>query len=319
MSYVAYITRRSVEQGSVPSDITLEEWTAVVDSDPELSPDGDYRSVRWRGLSTVSDPTFDWHDGEIVVNGPDSAQWDKTLQLAKRLNACILDGDYDLAFKPEAEDKTAFGTFDLEELRHYEAPTVKWSNRDAGIGGVLEFLGYYVLASVPILVVLGGIAFPFVAARYRELQRADYIVCGLAACWLAVHLYYLLQGKRQQEFETWLLRHVADLLKGPVEYRGTPVTLDTPITRFSGAYSFFFSYEHGSRWYFVGVNDRGGKWIHTVVSILFGSWGFPFGPLLPLLAVVANLRNVNQRSVRNLCLELDDRLVRFVGRPDPQR
>jgi hypothetical protein len=316
MGYEAYITRRSAEQGSEPSEITLEEWTALVDSDADLSPVADYRSVRWGGLSTRSDPTFDWHEGEIVVSGPDSAHWDKALQLARRLNARVV-GEEGLAFKPEARDE--IGALDLEELRNYEAPTVHWSTRGDGLGGVFEFLLYYSIISVPVLIALGGIAFPFLAARVRHLQFADYVVGGLAASWLTVHPYYILQERKTREFETWLLRHVADLLKGPVDFRGTSVTLDTPIVKFGGAYSFVISYLRSSRWYFVAVDDRGGKWIHNVISIVFGSWGIPFGPLLTLFALVTNLRNVEQRSVRNRCLELDDRLVQFLGRPDPPR
>jgi hypothetical protein len=97
MSYCVTITRRTNDEGAAEPAIGLDEWKTVVDSDTELSNPADYKVVRWRGVSSEREPTFEWCDGEIFVHNPDTAQLKKIGMLAVRLGARVVTEEGEIA------------------------------------------------------------------------------------------------------------------------------------------------------------------------------------------------------------------------------
>ncbi|WP_345831603.1 hypothetical protein AAGR22_13695 [Erwinia sp. HDF1-3R] len=71
------------------------EWLQVINDDVELSVDkmnGDFFAV-WSGKSEHDGPWLEWSDGRISTKHPDQALYCKMLQIAKKLNAVVVDDD----------------------------------------------------------------------------------------------------------------------------------------------------------------------------------------------------------------------------------
>jgi len=84
VGYDLHITRRKDWVGSC-RDISVEEWLAYVDNDPEfsLSPKDGRHFAKWSGNSKHTDPWLDWFHGNIHTKNPDEALIEKMVAIAR--------------------------------------------------------------------------------------------------------------------------------------------------------------------------------------------------------------------------------------------
>lgn len=110
MGYDVHITRKARWSDEDGAEISQAEWTAIVNSDPEMrldgfaqasTPAGDVLRYEneglavWIGYSNQTDQNkawFDYRGGEIVAKNPDQEVLRKMWSLAERLSA-KLQGD----------------------------------------------------------------------------------------------------------------------------------------------------------------------------------------------------------------------------------
>ena len=112
MGYDVHITRAHDWIESESSPITLDQWSAYVEADAEMSMDGravatvdgqpvlEYHNdglAVWTGYSQ-HDPRgnmawFDHRDGRIIVKNPDHEILEKMKQVARELSANVLGDD----------------------------------------------------------------------------------------------------------------------------------------------------------------------------------------------------------------------------------
>jgi len=103
MGYDLHITRATHWTETQDKEIHPSEWMDCVEIDPELELDpanGKY-SVTWKGQCTVSEPWFDWSDGNVYTTNPDQAILGKMLQIASQLNATVQGDNGELYQRPE--------------------------------------------------------------------------------------------------------------------------------------------------------------------------------------------------------------------------
>lgn len=95
MGYELHVTRAGDWAENDASQISPEEWTKLVESDPELQFDtrnGPYFAV-WAGHVEHPQSWFDWSEGNIHTKSPDRPTLGKMLQLAQRLGAKVQGDD----------------------------------------------------------------------------------------------------------------------------------------------------------------------------------------------------------------------------------
>lgn len=95
MGYDLHITRADWWIANTGSEITAQEWLAIVEHDPELrlaGYNGQYFAL-WSGPSKYSDPWLDWSQGCIYSKSPDKALVQKMIQIAQRLQAKVQGDD----------------------------------------------------------------------------------------------------------------------------------------------------------------------------------------------------------------------------------
>jgi hypothetical protein len=93
MGYDLHITRAEDWPQSEQNPITLEEWLAVVEEDPELAPWDAYPNSHfalWSGDSKHEHPWMDWSRGKIYSKNPDAPLIRKMVSIARRLNARVI-------------------------------------------------------------------------------------------------------------------------------------------------------------------------------------------------------------------------------------
>lgn len=95
MGYDLHITRAEHWAENRNAYITADEWSRLVGSDTELTPDprNGPHFVVWSGPSEYDEPWFDWSDGNIYAKYPDAPMLGKMLQIAARLSARVQGDD----------------------------------------------------------------------------------------------------------------------------------------------------------------------------------------------------------------------------------
>ncbi|HHR6078064.1 TPA: hypothetical protein ACS7ZY_000385 [Providencia alcalifaciens] len=81
-----------------------DEWLAFVEQDPELEINGvnGAFNATWFGNSIYDTPWLEWDNGRIYTKWPDTALYIKMLDIAKKLNAKVMDGEDNLYERPES-------------------------------------------------------------------------------------------------------------------------------------------------------------------------------------------------------------------------
>lgn len=112
--------------------------------------------------------------------------------------------------------------------------------------------------------------------------------------------------KRNDPFVGWLIENVEAIERGVAFYRGFPVHRETQFAQYSWALSVFVvSFKLPSRYYVVGHESTSwAAFLYSALSFALGWWGFPFGPIFTILAIVGNLSGGDRRSVGDLIDDL---------------
>jgi hypothetical protein len=91
MGYDLHITRAADWAANAGSEISRDEWLALIQSDPdlELAPKNGPYFANWHGASANPEPWLDWYAGNIHTKDPDGALLKKMVQLAERLGGRV--------------------------------------------------------------------------------------------------------------------------------------------------------------------------------------------------------------------------------------
>lgn len=126
MGYDVHITRAENWLDSEESPITLQDWQAYLNSDPEFrldgfaetsNPQGEMIRIESQGLAVWTKYSkhgvrgtmawFDWSEGQIVVKNPDEEILEKMRAVAKRLEALVQGDDGESYDDPTPSSKPA--------------------------------------------------------------------------------------------------------------------------------------------------------------------------------------------------------------------
>ena len=107
-------------------------------------------------------------------------------------------------------------------------------------------------------------------------------------------------------FLRWLAEHHAEVRAGHSRYEGYHVLPDTKVTQFSTCVSAgILTLQWQSRCFVVGHDSVVlYKIAYTVLALLAGWWGIPWGPIFTVSAIITNLSGGTQRTVGDLIDEL---------------
>ena len=119
---------------------------------------------------------------------------------------------------------------------------------------------------------------------------------------LGVPLIYRWQRRYDEHFLRWLDQNAERVLHKGAEYRNAIITGDSVLTQYDTALSFLVvSLRVPSRLYIVNAETGVGvAAFYTTLSLLFGWWGIPWGPIYTVRAITTNGEGGKKISVAEL-------------------
>lgn len=97
------------------------------------------------------------------------------------------------------------------------------------------------------------------------------------------------EAKANEPFINWLADNVSGIKDGTAVYNGERITTETVVTRYEMCYSIiFFTSKQSSSYVLMGTPQQKRILItNTLLTFLFGWWGFPWG-IIWTPAIIAN-------------------------------
>jgi hypothetical protein len=125
---------------------------------------------------------------------------------------------------------------------------------------------------------------------------------GVIIAAILISLFFAAKYHEKQagEFEGWITHNVHAIERGGALYQNEIlVTPATVLTRYQVVFSFLIvTYKLPTRIYIVGHQATGFvATVCTMISLVFGWWGIPWGPIYTVQVVARNVRGGFTQSV----------------------
>ena len=166
--------------------------------------------------------------------------------------------------------------------------------------------------------ILKGFGFLFGAAALWNLVKGDFSNAvwgfGIAVVLLMVGGQLSREDARAEEFENWLLDNKTALLDGQrLDFYGHNIALETKLTRYFVVFSFLiFSTKEKTRYLVCGETKTRLRGLFcSFLTLIFGWWALPEGPLSTLWSLGKNARGGEISQVAVLL----NTLVKNLSRP----
>lgn len=98
------------------------------------------------------------------------------------------------------------------------------------------------------------------------------------------------EQNKSDNFLLWLVNNAADIRKGMARYEGKLITPATEVTQFQACFSFLIlTTKSPSRFFIKGYDNMIASGLaYTLVTLVFGWWGLPWGPIYTLETLYRN-------------------------------
>lgn len=155
------------------------------------------------------------------------------------------------------------------------------------------------------IVLIVGILF-FIGAIYNLVYTGNTLeaTVGLLIGLLTEIIYFIkIRGDKENErFINWLIENQKDILKGYAEYNGKKMDVNMELVQFQACLSFLFvSFRMPSRFYIKGYHKTKIIGIaYALISLIFGWWGLPWGPVYTVQSVIKNITGGNRQKLHDL-------------------
>jgi hypothetical protein len=160
-----------------------------------------------------------------------------------------------------------------------------------------------------ILLLVGGIFLVFAGLHWRFMPPSESwhvplgIVGGIA---IGAYLIILMEERASRRFGVWLLQNQTEVEAGNGNYWGDPITANTVLVRFRACVSpLVVTVQFASR----PLRPKSvGAFCYlsvlTILTLVTGWWGFPWGPVRTIQALGSNLSGGCTQTVGDILSEL---------------
>lgn len=124
---------------------------------------------------------------------------------------------------------------------------------------------------------------------------------GAAIAAILIGLFFATRfhERKADEFDGWLNHNLQAVAQGGAFYKDVLITPATVLTRYQIAVSFLIvTFKFPTRFYIVGHDaTKVVVTVCTLLSLVLGWWGIPWGPIYTVQVVTRNLRGGFRHSV----------------------
>jgi hypothetical protein len=119
---------------------------------------------------------------------------------------------------------------------------------------------------------------------------------------IGAYTYNYKQDKRSKAFAAWLGENVEKVMQGGASYEGVLITPKTELVRYTVACSILILTAKQASPLMIADKDDTTKLaaIYTLISLVFGWWGIPWGPIYTVQAVYNNLRGGTRQTIQDI-------------------
>ena len=98
------------------------------------------------------------------------------------------------------------------------------------------------------------------------------------------------EEKKANDFLLWLVNNAAAVRNGTARYDGKLITPATKVTQFQACFSFLIMTTKSPSRFFINGHDNliANGLAYTLVTLVFGWWGLPWGPIYTLETLYRN-------------------------------
>jgi hypothetical protein len=159
---------------------------------------------------------------------------------------------------------------------------------------------------VPVWVVCGMASLLFLflmsgSAWYTAQYTVAMPVSAFTLSFLFSIFYFYRAELKTKEFHLWLKEHWDEISRDGVRLNGTLITPRTQFVQYQACISVLvYSFKLSSEWFVSEQDEIVPKTICTTLSMLFGWWGFPTGPIWTCQSIFANLRGGSTMNAQEL-------------------
>lgn len=135
--------------------------------------------------------------------------------------------------------------------------------------------------------------------------------CGVIAILLfGLYLFWRRQERQNEEFLTCLLQNKEEMKRDrtkPIFWNDVSLTYDSQVVQYQSCMSFIvITYENPTAYIPESSPQRIGiNLLATVITLLIGWWGFPWGPVYSVRSLYRNARGGVKTPVSELIAALD--------------
>lgn len=153
-----------------------------------------------------------------------------------------------------------------------------------------------------------GILF-FIGAVYNVFYTGDIseAIGGLLIGLLIETIYFIRirEKKKNELFIDWIKENRDTIVRGYAYYNEKEMDINMEIVQFETCMSFLFiSSRMSSRFYIKGYhNTKLIGSIYSLIAIIFGWWGLPWGPIYTIKSIVKNTKGGNRLKLYDLLTE----------------
>ncbi len=137
---------------------------------------------------------------------------------------------------------------------------------------------------------------------------------GLAIFWLeitvvvgAIAIFVYKEEKKSTDFLNWLVNNASQIKNGAAQYKGKLIKPTTEITQFQACFSFLVLTTKSPSRFFIRGHDNTVLMgiIYTIVTLVFGWWGIPWGPIYTLQILYRNATGGHKQIVGDMLLKIE--------------
>ncbi len=155
------------------------------------------------------------------------------------------------------------------------------------------------------ILLLFGLIF-FIGGLYNFYFYHDNIEAwgGLLISSLLFSLFFFIRHEKNKslEFLNWLFRNKTLLDQGTLLYNGERITKNSEVVQFEAVLSFLvFSTKISSRFYLKTPHNLFIVGLaYSFITLLFGLWAIPHGPIWTIKSIMTNLRGGKRQKILDL-------------------
>lgn len=140
----------------------------------------------------------------------------------------------------------------------------------------------------------------------------------IAAVLGVISLFLQKEKNKSEEFILWVFENMESIKRGTAMYKGKQITMETEVVQFQTCISILLlTTKSPSRFFISGQNNvLFASFVFTIVTLIVGWWGIPWGPIYTIQTVIKNLMGGHRKIIGEMVKNIESTVELMEKQPD---